>query len=100
MATETMNISLPDTLRRFVEEQVSEGGYGNTSEYIRDLIRRDREARRREAERRLEVLLLQGVNSAERGDVVEATPEYWRERRARLTAQATGETSESAEPEA
>ena len=37
----TMNISLPDTLREFVESQIREGGYGTTSEYLRDLIRRE-----------------------------------------------------------
>jgi len=37
----TMNISLPEILKSFVDRQVSEGGYGSTSEYIRDLIRKD-----------------------------------------------------------
>jgi antitoxin ParD1/3/4 len=39
----TMNISLPEALRAFVEEQVTQRRYGTTSEYIRDLIRRDQE---------------------------------------------------------
>lgn len=39
----TMNISLPDTLRDFVETQISQGGYGTTSEYLRDLIRREQQ---------------------------------------------------------
>ena len=37
----TMNISLPDTLKAFVDEQVSERGYGTSSEYVRELIRKD-----------------------------------------------------------
>ncbi|MBK1670582.1 hypothetical protein CKO28_21410 [Rhodovibrio sodomensis] len=37
----TMNISLPESLRDFVERQVSIGGFGSSSEYMRDLIRRD-----------------------------------------------------------
>ena len=37
----TMNISLPDTLRSFVDEQVNQGGYGTSSEYVRELIRKD-----------------------------------------------------------
>ena len=37
----TMNISLPESLRDFVERQVSTGGFGSSSEYMRDLIRRD-----------------------------------------------------------
>ena len=36
-----MNISLPDTLRSFVDEQVNQGGYGTSSEYVRELIRKD-----------------------------------------------------------
>lgn len=39
----TMNISLPDTLRDFVEAQIAAGGYGTTSEYLRDLIRREQQ---------------------------------------------------------
>lgn len=37
----TMNISLPDALKTFVDEQVERRQYGSTSEYVRDLIRRD-----------------------------------------------------------
>lgn len=43
MGTQTMNISLPDALKRFVDEQVEAAGYGSTSEYVRDLIRRDQQ---------------------------------------------------------
>lgn len=39
----TMNVSLPDELRSYVDEQVDDGGYGSTSEYVRDLIRRDKD---------------------------------------------------------
>jgi antitoxin ParD1/3/4 len=39
----TMNISLPDPLREFVDGQVARGGYGTSSEYVRELIRRDQE---------------------------------------------------------
>lgn len=38
----TMNVSLPDELKAYVDDQVGEGGYGSTSEYLRDLIRRDK----------------------------------------------------------
>ena len=38
-----MNISLPDSLKTFVDEQVSQGGYGTSSEYVRELIRKDRD---------------------------------------------------------
>ena len=39
----TMNISLPDTLKSFVDEQVTQRGYGTSSEYVRELIRRDQD---------------------------------------------------------
>jgi antitoxin ParD1/3/4 len=39
----TMNISLPDGLKAFVDEQVAERGFATSSEFIRDLIRRERE---------------------------------------------------------
>lgn len=39
----TMNVSLPNELKSYVDEQVGDGGYGSTSEYVRDLIRRDRD---------------------------------------------------------
>jgi len=37
----TMNVSLPDELKSYVDDQVGGGAYGSTSEYMRDLIRRD-----------------------------------------------------------
>jgi len=53
-----MNISLPDTLKAFVDEQVTERGYGTSSEYVRELIRKD-------ADRlHLRGLLLEGAASA------------------------------------
>ena len=39
--TTTMNISLPDTLKAFVDQRVSDRGYGSHSEYVRDLVRKD-----------------------------------------------------------
>lgn len=60
--TATMNISLPDTLKAYVKERVREGRYSNPSDYIRALIRADWE---RAAERRLEALLVEGLDSGE-----------------------------------
>ncbi len=54
----TMNISLPDTLKSFVDRQVASRGYGTSSEYVRELIRRDRDRQR------LRGLLLAGADSA------------------------------------
>ena len=42
----TMNVSLPDELKTFVDSQVSLGHFGSTSEYVRELIRRDHDRRR------------------------------------------------------
>ncbi len=53
----TMNVSLPDELKGFVDSQVSEGNYGSTSEYVRELIRHDQDRRR------LRAALLEGARS-------------------------------------
>jgi antitoxin ParD1/3/4 len=42
-AMATMNISLPDKMKQWVEDQVATGRYGNSSDYVRDLVRRDQE---------------------------------------------------------
>lgn len=57
----TMNISLPDQMKAFVEEQTKDGRYSNTSDYVRDLIRRDQE--RRKAIVEIQVLLDEGLAS-------------------------------------
>lgn len=57
----TMNISLPDSLKQFVDQQVSTAGYGTSSEYVRELIRHDQERTQ------LRNLLLQGAQSAPTG---------------------------------
>jgi antitoxin ParD1/3/4 len=41
----TMNVSLPDPMREWVEDQVKGGAYANASDYIRDLIRHDQQQR-------------------------------------------------------
>jgi len=53
----TMNVSLPDALKDFVDEQVATRGYGTSSEYVRDLIRKDHDRQR------LHGLLLEGAAS-------------------------------------
>lgn len=60
MATTTMNISLPDSLRAFVDERLTGEGYGTASEYVRELIRADQKHRE---ERKLEKLLLERLQS-------------------------------------
>lgn len=53
----TMNISLPDALREFVDEQVEARGFSTSSEYVRELIRKDQERQH------LRDLLLEGAAS-------------------------------------
>src|SRR5216684_6997623 len=55
----TLTISLPESLRDFIAAQVKTKGYGNVSEYFRGLLR---EAQEREAEKRLETLLLESLD--------------------------------------
>jgi antitoxin ParD1/3/4 len=55
----TMNISLPDALKTYVDEQVTGRGYGTSSEYVRELIRKDQDRQR------LRGLLLEGATSPE-----------------------------------
>ncbi|UIN38445.1 type II toxin-antitoxin system ParD family antitoxin [Methylobacterium oryzae] len=43
----TMTISLPDPMKEWIEAQIKQGDYASTSDYVRDLVRRDRERRAR-----------------------------------------------------
>ena len=72
----SMNVSLPEPLKSFVEERVEGGGYQTASEYVRDLIRQDQE-KRRTAQDKLETMLLEGIESLQKGEGIEATPEMW-----------------------
>jgi antitoxin ParD1/3/4 len=75
----TMNISLPESLRAFVDEQVTQGRYGSTSEYVRELIRRDLDRAR------LRDLLLEGAASQHEVEADEAFYEALRERASKPT---------------
>jgi antitoxin ParD1/3/4 len=67
-----MNISLPDTLKSFVDEQVAQGRYGTSSECVRELIRKDQDRLQ------LRGLLLAGATSAP------AAPAYFKGLRDRV----------------
>ena len=60
MATATINISIPDNLKAEVEKAIESDGYGNTSEFFRDLAR---DYLRRRQDKRLEALLVEAVES-------------------------------------
>jgi len=80
MKMSSLNISLPKSMKDFVESAVREGGYSTPSEYVRSLIR---EERKRKAERELEAFLLAGLDS---GEPVEVTPTFWEQKRSELLA--------------
>ena len=71
----TITISLPEQLRRFVSSQMRKKGFDNVSEYFRSLIRQDQS---RDADERLESLLLEGLDSKD----IEVSPAFWSELRA------------------
>jgi antitoxin ParD1/3/4 len=77
----TMNISLPDSLKAFVEQQVAHRGYGTSSEYVRELIRKDQDRAT------LRNLILDGAASAPAGPVDDA---YFDRLRTRVAQQRTG----------
>ena len=64
----TMNISIPEPLREFVEEEVARGGYSSVSEYMRDLVRRAK------SEKELEARLLDALDAEDLGEI---DPEFF-----------------------
>jgi len=70
-----MNISLPENMKRFVDDQVSERGYSTSSEYVRELIRKDQDRQQ------LRGLLLEGATSA---PTVPADADYFESLRERV----------------
>ena len=69
---------MSDPMRAFVEEQVKQKGYSTASEYIRHLIRQEQE---NVESKRLETLLLEGLDS---GDNIEISKEWWENKREEL----------------
>jgi antitoxin ParD1/3/4 len=60
MSRHTMSFALPESMREYIDNRVAAGNYGNTSEYIRDLVRRDQEE---QAKKRLRDLIEEGLAS-------------------------------------
>ncbi len=77
---ESMNISLPEPLKAFVDGQIASGRYSSASEYVRELIRADE---KRKSEEQLEALLLAGL----KGDAQPLTRADWQRIRQTATAQ-------------
>ena len=68
---QTMNISLPDQLKEFVDDQVGSGRYSSVSEYVRELIRDDE---KRKLQDKLEAMLMEGIQS---GAPTDMTRQDW-----------------------
>lgn len=76
----SLNVSLPEPLKDYVEAQVKRGGYSTPSEFVRSLIRDDQQRR---AEERLERALLEGLAS---GSPIEADRKFWQRKQRQLAS--------------
>ena len=74
----TMNISLPDTMKAYVDQRVSQDGYGTSSEYVRELIRRDKDRSQ------LRAMMLAGLESPVTG---QADADYFKSLRKQVELQ-------------
>jgi antitoxin ParD1/3/4 len=79
-----VNISLPDQMKEYIDERLTEGRFSSTSEYFRDLVRDDQ---KRRAQERLETLLLEGLES---GEPIDVTDSYIQQKRAELMKRIDG----------
>ncbi|MBK8972849.1 MAG: type II toxin-antitoxin system ParD family antitoxin [Hahellaceae bacterium] len=59
----TMNISIPEPMRKWVQDRIHTGRYANNSDYIRDLIRKDQE--RQLAHQEMQTAIAAGIQSGE-----------------------------------
>jgi antitoxin ParD1/3/4 len=73
----SLNVAMPDELREYVEQRTKNGGFSTPTEYVRQLIRADRE---KETQRRLESALLERIDDEEYSDVTPADLEDLRSR--------------------
>jgi antitoxin ParD1/3/4 len=81
----SMNISVPEEMKAFIEAQMAAEGYASASEYLRTLIR---DAQKRRAKQELEAKLLEGLE----GPAVEMTREDWESIRREALDGLAGET--------
>jgi len=83
MSRNTMSFALPENMRDYIDARVSEGNYGNTSEYLRELIRRDQHE---QAAQRLRNLIADGLASGEGREATDDVIAELRERALRADA--------------
>ena len=76
-----LTITLPDTAQAYIDEQLASGTYTTADELLTSLIIREQ---KRQAKRKLNNMLRKGLNS---GTPIEATDEWWEQKRAKLLQQ-------------
>ena len=91
MSTTSMNISLPEELKDYVETQ-TKSGYGTPSEFVRELIRA---GQKRRATERLDALLLEGLDS---GEPIPVNAKFWAQARSSLQTGSPQEIQEMTDP--
>ena len=84
----TLTISLPESLKAFIDRQLATKGYGNVSEYVRSLLR---EAQQAEEDARLEKLLLEGLVAG--GEDIPLIHKFWKELKTEAPQLAAGQQS-------
>jgi len=72
----TLNISIPDNMREWINTQIQSGKYTSASDYLRDLVRSDQKVKNN-----LDELLLEGINS---GDPISPDKNYWTDKKKKL----------------
>lgn len=88
MTSKTIHISLPESLKEYMDKRITEQHYATLSDYIRALVREDQ---KRQAEERLEKLLLEGLESG-RGTTIRSKKDwgkFWERIEARITKNKT-----------
>ena len=63
----TMNISVPDPMKDWVQAQIDEGKYASSSDYVRDLIRKDQQEKDKLAA--LQAAITLGIESGDAGEL-------------------------------
>lgn len=78
----TMNVSLPDQMKAWVEAQTQDGRYSNASDYIRDLIRRDQERKQAitELQQMVDEALASGVSERSFPEILESARQEARQK--------------------
>ena len=76
-----LNISVPESMEAFINEQIVQGGYNDANEYILNLLRQEQE---QSQAAQVEALLLEGLES---GKPIEVTEDWWERKRATLMQQ-------------